>query len=232
MTKSSGGTTGSVINLKPRIWLHNPLHDYESAWWVAVWFVFHCKPEGVSDTVMEEARGMVYQNRTSTFAVGRIKQACELLPAVLQPLGEVLVEMRNILANAYRSFEETFDGSKMSAVFKGLRPCLKRLAELARGLTATLTVLRGKLKTVEAVFHTAAPTEEECQEVHQVMEREGGAGGEPVEVDNPFLVRETGDVVSRKRGRGGSPLQVDRALTRRRFDDEQTVELWISDPCS
>ena len=32
-----------------RTFHYNPLLDYESVWWIAVWFFFWCRPEGTTD---------------------------------------------------------------------------------------------------------------------------------------------------------------------------------------
>ena len=84
-----------------RIFVHNHLHDYESVWWVAVWFICRWKP---GDEDMERVRYEVYKDRRETFVFGEIEEALELLPPVLQPLGKILVRMRNILVCAYQSF--------------------------------------------------------------------------------------------------------------------------------
>ena len=105
-----------------RIWLYNPLHDYESIWWIAVWAIFSSKPNGVANDVMEKSHYSVYRNRLSAFASATIVQACKLLPDELQPLGKVLVRMRIILVHAYRSYEKSFDGSKILRVFTKLMP--------------------------------------------------------------------------------------------------------------
>ena len=125
---------GPAMDLIEPIFLCNPLHDYESVWWVAVWFVFHCKPNGIADPVMERAREMVYESRPSTFALGGIERACKLLPTILKPLGKVLVGMKDMLTEAYRSFEESFNGSGVLLTFQKLRRYLQMLVIAARGL--------------------------------------------------------------------------------------------------
>ena len=49
-----------------RSFIYNPLHDYESILWMAVWFIFHCKFEGAADDVLNNARAGVYKNRSFT----------------------------------------------------------------------------------------------------------------------------------------------------------------------
>jgi len=44
------------------------------------------------------------------------------------------VEFRDILVRAYRSFEESFDSSKVLAIFEELKPCLQNPVEPAQGL--------------------------------------------------------------------------------------------------
>ena len=101
-----------------RTFHYNPLHDYES---VAVRFVFCPRPEGATDEQMQRARNAVYENRYTTFGGGKIRGACGLLPGILQPLGIALVEMRDILVDAYLAFETSFDGSKILSVYGKLR---------------------------------------------------------------------------------------------------------------
>ena len=50
---------------------------------------------------MKKAQNTIYGDRGSTFALGMIEDVCTLLPGVLQPLGDVLVEMMKILLDAY-----------------------------------------------------------------------------------------------------------------------------------
>ena len=48
------------MDMKARIWLHNPLHDYESIWWIAVWFLFTSNPEGVDENDMRNTHSAVF----------------------------------------------------------------------------------------------------------------------------------------------------------------------------
>ena len=181
-----------------RIFIYNPLHDYESVWWTAVWFVFHCKPEGVADGVMEKARRTLYENRTTAFASNRFLRIRKLLPPVLQPLAQVLAEMMTILVDAYRSFEETFDGSKMLLVFESLEPRLKDLVRLARDLVVAPRAVHHKLN-IEAEFDAVAPEGERDQRGQQAIEQEGGAEGQPMAVDDPFVSAEQDLVLGKRR---------------------------------
>jgi len=146
---SETGAFGSAQDPTERTFLQNPLHEYESVWWVAVWFIFYCQPDGVAEEVMERARYEVYKNRFATFATGRIIQVCASLPTVLQSLCGVLVKMRNILVRAYRSFEETFDASGMLSVFQKLRKCLCALEEMSSGLDVKPPAVTRRLQEVE-----------------------------------------------------------------------------------
>ena len=146
---SDDDMTGSTVEHADRIFFQNPLHDYESVWWIAVWFVFHSEPEGVTEDVMEEARDRVYRNRSSSFFSGSFKTACRSLPEVLRPLGETLVEMKRLLVYAYTSFEESFDGSEMLDIFPNLRRCLQLLARRAQGLDVTTPGFRRTLNAEE-----------------------------------------------------------------------------------
>ena len=111
-------TTGLLI---VRIFRCTPLHDYGFACWIAVWFVFWCRPEGATDEEMRRARNAVYKNHCTTFGADAIRTACWLLPGMLRPLGITLVEMRDTLAVAYLVFETSFDGSKILPVYRGVR---------------------------------------------------------------------------------------------------------------
>ena len=93
---------------------------------------------------MEAALEEIYESRSTMFALNEIKAACKSLPKVLQPLGNILVEMRNKLVATYREFEEAFDGSKALGVFPKLRDCLRLLEELARDLDVKPPVVRQK----------------------------------------------------------------------------------------
>jgi len=220
--KSGDDGTKSTIDHYSRIFLHNPLHDYESVWWIAVWFVFHCKPAGVADSVMEEARWEVDRDRILTLSLASvIRRACRLLPPVLRPLGEVLVRMRRILVRAYRSFEESFDGSGMLSVFEELKPCLQNLAELARGLVVAPPVLPRKLNIEELEFGAAALEGKWGQWGQQAIEQ-GGAGGSPMAVDDPSVGAEQDSVLGKRR-RADSLPQVDSVL-REKPEHEATAE--------
>jgi len=171
---------------------------------------------------MTKAYYKLYRNRTSTFVAGTIAQACVLLPPVLQPLGRVLVGMRNILADAYRSFEDSFDGSETLLVFRKLKPYFLALVDLAQGLDITPVTLNTKLRTAEAEFDAATVEEGQGK---QATEQKGGTAEQQMAVDDPSVGAETGSRVLGKRARGDSLPQVDHALKREKFDDEQTVEL-------
>lgn len=52
------------------LFLHDPLHDYESVWQMAVWFALRRRPDGVVDHVMGGARCEVSKNRIATPGFG------------------------------------------------------------------------------------------------------------------------------------------------------------------
>jgi len=171
---------------------------------------------------MEEARDKVYHSQNTTFVGGTIAQASPLLPPVLRPLGDVLVKMRNVLVGAYRSFEDSFDGSETLLVFGKLMPYFLELMDIAKGLSdITPMVPDMRLKTAEAEFDAATVEEGQGQ---QATEKKGEAGKQPMAIDDFLVGAETGSPVLGKRARGDSPPQVDRALGREKFN-EQTVEL-------
>ena len=219
--KGHDGTAGSAVDSRDRIFLHNPLHDYESVWWIAVWFVFHCEPEGVADAAMEEAHNRVFLGRSAIFLTRGSEQAWGLLPEVLQPLGKVLTKMKRTLADAYRSFEDCFDGSGMLLVFPMLREHLQLLAERAQGLAVTPLVLRHRWNVVEVRLFDAV--EEQEQQGQQAMEQMAGTGGRPADADN-LLLRVEGNALG-KRTRDDSPLpKIDRAPRREKFNDGPFVD--------
>jgi hypothetical protein len=219
--KGHDGTIGSAVDPCDRIFLHNPLHDYESVWWIAVWFVFHCEPKGVADAVMEEARNYAFHDRTVTFLTSGGEQAWKRLPEVLQPLGKVLVKMKRILADAYRSFEDDFDGSGMLLVFPKLREHLQLLAEHAQGLAVTPLVLRHRWNVEEVRLFDAV--EEQEQQRQQTMEQMAGTGGQPTDADN-LLLQVEGNALG-KRTRDDSPPKIDRASRREKFNDGPSADL-------
>jgi hypothetical protein len=199
-----------------RTWLHNPLHDYESIWWIAVWFVFHSSPNGVAEDVMEKARSELYKDRTVTFAMSGFNSALLALPKELRDLGQVLNAMRVVLVKACISFEKTFEGSKMLDVYQDLRPHLEGMVDAARGLTARPKNLGGRLKE-ETGFIVAAPGEED----QQTAER--GEEAQRVEDDDPFLgsdVGESRDSELRKRKRISLESPLETHARRKKFDDE------------
>ena len=173
---------------------------------------------------MENARDMVYKNRGLTFACGGIEDACALLPEALRPLGIVLVEMGEILAEAYRSFEESFDGSRMLDVFPELKDCLQKLAVCAKDSDVIPLVLRRNLNSEEVEpFDPDVLEGERDQQDQPATEREGGTGGQLIDIDDPSVGVQAEDVVLGKRSGADSSPKVDRAPKREKFGDEPTV---------
>ena len=170
---------------------------------------------------MANARDKVYKNRAMTFACGRIRGACALLPKALQPLGIVLVEMGGILAEAYRSYEESFDGSGMLDVFPELKDGLQKLAVCAEGSGVTPPALRQNFNSEEVEPFEADVLEGEQDQ--RMAEQEGRIGEQPIDADNPFVSVQVEDVVLGKRSGADSPPSVDRAPKRETFGDEPTV---------
>ena len=96
--------------------------------------------------------------------------ASRLLPEVLQPLGDVLAMMNETLVTAYKSFEETFDGSRMSLVFEEFKPLLVLLEERAESLVRVEPPIQNLKSNMEVVnwFYVVSP--EEKRDL-QVVER-------------------------------------------------------------
>ena len=205
-------TTRSAAGPPERTFLHNPLHDYESIWWIAVWFVFRSKPEGVADGVMELARDQVYKSRDITFTVmGTFWDICKSLPAVLQPLGNVLAMMRDLLVAAYRSFEDSFDGSKMLLVFQGLKQCLLLLEKEAQGLAvkprSNLRLNTGVVEQLDEISHQ--------EKRPQAVEHEGRVGGPSTDAENPSISTQPAHSVLGKRASDEGPPRADEGTVKK-----------------
>ena len=166
---------------------------------------------------MKTARDEVYRDRNMTFInTPTAETAFASLPEVLQPLGEVLLEMNSTLVDAYQDFEKDFDGSKVLLVFPKLREHLQRLAGQARDLDIKPVVMQLKLN-VEEVKELDAVGEQDYQDyLEEDVDVDEGAEGQPTDTD-PFLG------TLRKRKRGDSSPKVNPAVRLDRFPDEQIV---------
>ena len=128
---------------------------------------------------MELARDRLYKSQSMTFfAMGLFWGICKSLPAVLQPLGNVLAMMRDLLVAAYRSFEGSFDGSKMLLVFQGLKQCLLLLEKEAQGLAVKPPIQNRRLNA-EGVeqFDAVVLGEEQGWRDRRVAEHKERVGG-------------------------------------------------------
>lgn len=103
---------------------YNPLHDLESLWWVAVYFVVMretVRPdddpssdpaESVTQSQQEYARELFSDYRTRFWTVsdhGRFLQDAKVLPAHTNKLVLALEKLRQYLRNAYSKWEYDFD---------------------------------------------------------------------------------------------------------------------------
>ena len=202
----------SPVGPPKRTFLHNPLHDYESVWWIAVWLLFCCKPEGVADGVMEQAHDRVYKNRLKTFQARVFENICGSLPVVLRPLSKVLAEMRNTLVVAYRLFESTFDGSRMLLVFQKLKKSLLRLEKRAQGLAVKPSIQNLRLN-IEGVgqFDAVVLGEEQGWEGRSVAEHKERVGEQSTCIDEPPISARQQDSALGKRP-ADSPSKANRVL--------------------
>ncbi|KAF9645745.1 hypothetical protein BDM02DRAFT_3119739 [Thelephora ganbajun] len=91
----------------------------------------------------------------------------------------------NLLADAYKSFEKSFDGSGVF-IFPELRSCLQRPMDCAQDLTPIPTILHQRLNAEVKDFDAVAFEEEQSQRGHQAAEQEG-AGVQPTDADDPFV---------------------------------------------
>ncbi|KAF9642526.1 hypothetical protein BDM02DRAFT_3193080 [Thelephora ganbajun] len=136
-----------------RIILHNPLHDYESVWWIATWVVFSCRPKDLDDVIREHQKaawGGLFGDRSTAFISDKFPRHKEL-PEMLHLLLHHLDEMKKTLISAYKSYEKSFDGSPMLDVVPILTPHLHDLAHAAETieieeLTVPSTVERSTMK--------------------------------------------------------------------------------------
>ena len=170
----STSTSGPKMAKPARIWLHNPLHDYESIWWIAVWFLFTSKPKGVDENDMHRAHSAVFGNRLATFLGGKFSSPDALLPKVLHPILLHLESMRKQLVAAYYAFEKSFDGSVIKDIHKNLAPYMLKAALSARKLSITPNVLSRKLEGAEMEFELGTPGEEPSRQI--LGPEDGGTG--------------------------------------------------------
>ena len=146
------GTDDEEMDETNRIWLHNPLHDYESIWRIAVWFLFTSKLEGVDENDMRQAHSTVFQDRPIIFAFGKFRNTRRLLPEILHPIWWALELMRRKLIRAYLAFEKSFNGSEIEGLYMGLAPYLAKAMLRAGELNAKPNVLSTKLEGAEVEF--------------------------------------------------------------------------------
>lgn len=120
-----------------RIFLHNPLHDYESVWWIAIWVLFRCKPESLNseepeDSQMRAMEEIFGKHRTTVMiASGPFNHYKKFLPDILHPLFEILEAFRGVLIMAYQDYERSFDGSSILSKAEHFHRCLGALANRA-----------------------------------------------------------------------------------------------------
>jgi hypothetical protein len=125
-----------------RVFLHTPLHDYESVWWIATWILFKCRPKSPDSeepghlarppvsSVMRMFDDMTVRERMF-LAHGIFLRLKEALAPILHPLFEILEVFRQELARVYREYEKSFDGSIILRNVERFHQCLKALAEAA-----------------------------------------------------------------------------------------------------
>jgi len=160
---------------------------------------------------MEKAQELLYKDRTVTFiAPAILRAACRLLPKGLEPLAEILVEMCYLLVDAYKSFEKSFDGSKMLDIFPKFREWLQLLVERAQGLVA-----------MPCSFSPTLDAEEVFDAIALGWER--GEEGEATDSDQSIGLQ-TGDDMLGKRTRVDSSSEIHRAAKRGKIEDEPTAE--------
>jgi len=173
---------------------------------------------------MKRAHRSVFGDRALAFALGLIEDFCTLLPEVLQSLGDVLVEMRGILVDAYQSFEEAFDGSKVLPIFPELRSRLQLLVERAHGLDVTLPATpqilnEEDMKQLDEIKGQGDQDQKEDQK-EEDQEEGSGVGRQSMDPVNPFLSKEEGGSFTlRKRPLVGSPPKAGSAFQRKRFKE-------------
>ena len=125
-----------------RIFLYNPLHDYESIWWVALGFVFCCNPEGLSDKKMKRGRQKIFDPAKNPMR--RIESIDEYLPPTLATLAHELNSVRETFREAHKAFEAAFDASEMLSVAAVLKEHLDKLKAAAGPINAPLSKVLSK----------------------------------------------------------------------------------------
>ena len=134
---SSKEVEGNSKRAQKCVFLHNPLHDYESIWWIATWALFRCRPkhiypEGSEDPqtrAMEEIFGK--HRNTVIITQGTFEGYRGSLPDVLHPLFNTLEIFREELVVTYRDYEKSFDGSIVLSKVENFRLCLEALVQSA-----------------------------------------------------------------------------------------------------
>lgn len=134
--------------------LYNPLHDYESVWWIATWVVFSCRLKNLDDAKWEDqkaTRGSLFAHRLGNWLFDKFPRHKDKLPEALRPLHYHLNEMKKTLTSAYRLYEESFDSSPMLDVVPRLITHLHQLASAAEiieieEMAVPLTVERSTMK--------------------------------------------------------------------------------------
>ena len=118
--------TSKPTHVKPssRIFLHNPLHDFESVWWMAVWFVLSAKLVDVDDKGTQAQREVyksIFSDRQSVLMIPHnFRMKCKPLTGPFEPLIDVLGDMAHELVETYKAYEESFDGNVIKPFGKSL----------------------------------------------------------------------------------------------------------------
>ena len=130
-------TEGNSERRPERLFLHNPLHDYESVWWMATWALFRCQPKPLDSEEAEDLQtrameDMFSKHRTTVMiASGSFRGYKKSLPEVLHPLFDTLEAFRGVLTMGYQDYEKSFDGSSILPNVEHFCRCLTALANRA-----------------------------------------------------------------------------------------------------
>lgn len=140
---------------EPPEFQYNVLHDLESLWWVAVYFVINKNivptsqnidgnwQTPVSDAHYDYAAQLLqHVGRTQAIVCrGWFKQRLEVLPPTILPIAKLLEDLRIHLVTAYAVLESTDTPDSNAVHARGLHEqfasIFRRIAEDAQDLTAT-----------------------------------------------------------------------------------------------
>lgn len=151
---------------KPGFFYHNSLHELESVWWLATWFLFFHHP---SEQAHENLKGQkdaldaLFPRRLTDFhrfqffsEDGKFQNAIQCLHADIRGPGADLEKLRTSLKAAYKDFEvylvepsaprhiQAFSGNPLSNIHDVFKSKLKEICRAYQNNDITLVRLHGQ----------------------------------------------------------------------------------------